>query len=268
MHGVFELSRRVVKSLRERAELPAAGDEAVKLMAPRQIWRRLLLSRDAVYQDEAVAHGTARSNLTRLLHVLLLAAVLYQLISSEFTGLPDNGEAPSLGFRLHEYIGMTSLGIVTVFWGWTLVRHGETRLSELFPWLFPGRTRAIFNDVVCQARLLSGPELVDYVSGILASAVHGLGLLVVTGMAATGTVYFFALDTPLGRDALDIHRLIANFMWAYLIGHAALAALHHLLGSDVLRRMFWIKRGRTVATLPAGAAARAVTAMRGARRRS
>jgi hypothetical protein len=37
-------------------------------------------------------------------------------------------------------------------------------------------------------------------------------------------------------------------MWAYLIGHAGLAALHHLLGSDILLRMFWIRRGITVTT--------------------
>jgi hypothetical protein len=31
-------------------------------------------------------------------------------------------------------------------------------------------------------------------------------------------------------------------------GHAGLAALHHLLGSDILLRMFWIRRGITVTT--------------------
>jgi hypothetical protein len=33
---------------------------------------------------------------------------------------------------------------------------------------------------------------------------------------------------------------------AYLIGHGGVAVLHHLLGSDVLRRRFWIRRGRRI----------------------
>jgi cytochrome b561 len=210
----------------------------------KQIALRSVLSKCAVYEP-AAGHTVKRSNLTRLLHLLLLVSVLHQLIGSEFLSRPLPGEAPSLLWRLHEYIGMGSLGVVLAFWVWAVARHGETRLAELFPWASPSRTRAIFSDIICQSRELTGPELLDRVSQILASTIHGLGLLVVTAMAATGTVYFLA-SGALAHDALTLHRLISKLMWAYLIGHAAIALLHHLLGSDILRRMFWIKRGRTV----------------------
>jgi cytochrome b561 len=75
--------------------------------------------------------------------------------------------------------------------------------------------------------------------GALASAIHGLGLLVLTAMAVTGAVYFAADGTPVGRACLTLHKMAANLMWAYLIGHAGLAALHRLLGSDIFSRMFW-----------------------------
>jgi cytochrome b561 len=217
----------------------------------KQIALRSVLSKRAVYQP-ATGHAVKRSNLTRLLHLVLLAAVLHQLIGSEFLSRPLPGEAPSLLFRLHEYIGIGSFGIVLAFWVWTAARHGETRLAELFPWASPRRTREIFSDIICQSRELPGAALFDRVSQVLASTIHGLGLLVVTAMAATGTVYFLA-SGALAHDALALHRLICNLMWAYLIGHAAIALLHHLLGSDILRRMFWIKRGRTVMAKQSGA---------------
>jgi cytochrome b561 len=212
-------------------------------ISARQIALRSMLSKRAVYQP-AAGHAVKRSNLTRLLHLLLLVCVIHQMIGSEFLSRPLPGEAPSLLFRLHEYIGMGSLGVVFAFWLWAVARHGETSLAELFPWASPRRTRAIFSDIICRSRELTGPELLDRVSQILASTIHGLGLLVVTAMAATGTVYFLASGT-LAHAALALHRLISNLMWAYLIGHAAIALLHHPLGSDILRRMFWIKRGRT-----------------------
>ena len=43
----------------------------------------------------------------------------------------------------------------------------------------------------------------------------GLGLLVMTGMAVTGSAYFF-LSGTLAHTALSLHSLMANLVWAYL----------------------------------------------------
>ncbi len=43
---------------------------------------------------------------------------------------------------------------------------------------------------------------------------------------------------------LELHQAEANLMWAYLVGHAAMALLHHFLGEATLRRMFSFKAGR------------------------
>jgi cytochrome b561 len=219
----------------------------MNFLSPRQIARRALLSRRAVYHDDSTSpHAVKRSDLTRLLHLVLLVAIVHQLLNSEFMRRPLPGDPPSVLYVMHEYIGLTSFGVVLAFWVWTLARRGETRLDTLFPWLFPARMRAIFIAITSAAAELRDVELLERVGGILAGAVHGLGLLVATGMAVTGTVYYFEITTPLAHQALELHRLMANLMWAYLIGHGGVAVLHHLLGSDVLRRMFWIRRGRRV----------------------
>jgi cytochrome b561 len=201
----------------------------------------------------AETDGTARSHTTRAMHGLLLLAVVFQLVSSKVISRPLPGDAPSTLYSLHEYIGMASLGIVGAFWLWTLVRHGETSFTKLFPWVFPRRIVEIVQDVVDQFKAIRNRDFSLESSGALASAVHGLGLLVVTAMATTGTVVFFSAGS-VAHEALDLHRLVANLMWAYLIGHGGIATLHHLLGSDLLRRMFWIRRGITVTTYVPGKA--------------
>ncbi len=50
---------------------------------------------------------------------------------------------------------------------------------------------------------------------------------------------------------MGMHKLSANLMWAYLIGHALVAVAHHALGDDIFSRMFWVKRRPTHATVPA-----------------
>jgi hypothetical protein len=196
--------------------------------------------------EPAFAPAVARSQATRIIHLLLLLlVVLHQLIGSQFVSRPLPGDTPEWPYLMHEYVGLAGLGVVLAFWIWTLFRRGETRLGRLFPWLSIGRVRDVLADLNEQVfhRLLKGCAPDDG-SGALASAIHGLGLLTVSAMAATGAVFFFAEGTGVARAALGLHRLLANLMWAYLIGHAALAALHQLLGDDVLSRMFWFRRGR------------------------
>lgn len=44
--------------------------------------------------------------------------------------------------------------------------------------------------------------------------------------------------TPFGHVALNIRKLFANLVWAYLVVQAGLGVLHYLLGSDIFSRMF------------------------------
>ena len=216
----------------------------MNLLTPKRIARRAVLAPDALYRSSAT-DGASRSQTTGVLHLLLLLAVIHQLVSSEVIDKPMPGEQASTLFLLHEYVGMATLGVVCAFWLWTLMRRGETQLVKLFPWLSPRRITAIVPDILDQIMAVRSGDFSGDSSGALASAVHGLGLLIVTAMATTGTVLFFSVGSVF-HCAMSLHRVIANLMWAYLIAHASLGILHHLLGSNMLRQMFWIRRGITL----------------------
>lgn len=188
-----------------------------------------------------------RSALTRVLHGSILLAVIYQLVGSLALSRPLPGEDPQPNMLVHEYLGMAALGLVLAFWIWTLVRRGETRLGRLVPWFSPRRIAAVVDDTATQLDNVLHGRVSHEADGAMASAIHGLGLLVLTGMAVSGTAFFFAHGHT-AHLLLIGHKLLANLMWAYLIGHAAMAVLHHLLGSDIFSRMFW--RARTVTSRP------------------
>jgi cytochrome b561 len=186
-----------------------------------------------------------RSLTTRVLHVLVAGAVIHQLVVSWFMEVPKpNGLGGNFAFQLHETIGLGSLGVLTVFWLWTLVRRGEYNIGDLVPWFSMRRRQVLFADLGNHLRLAIKARLPDPSNqGGLPSAIHGLGLLVATGMAVTGAaVAVFpggaGALTSIARVALEIHKALANLMWAYLIGHASLAVLHQATGHGVLRAMF------------------------------
>ncbi|WP_298282327.1 cytochrome b/b6 domain-containing protein [Acidocella sp.] len=222
----------------------------MSLITPRQILARALFSPKAVYR--AAGQRERRSLATRLLHGGLLLSVIGQLASSEFMSDPVRGQGASGLLLVHEYAGLGSAALVTLFWLWALFRHGETKLARLVPWFSARAIRAVGQDALSQARGLWQGELVSAPDGALASAIHGLGLLTVAAMAITGTVYFLWPAAAISGLVLDVHSTVANLMWAYLLGHAAMAALHHLLGEDIVLRMFGIGRGVVMAVAAQG----------------
>ncbi|MGD0188857.1 MAG: cytochrome b/b6 domain-containing protein [Roseiarcus sp.] len=197
--------------------------------------------------------STTRSHVTRLLHLTLLLVVLHQLLSSSVMERPFPGDAPGWPYFLHEQVGVAGLGVLALFWLWTLVRHPlETPLARLAPWFSPSQIAAVFEDVATLVRALFSFRAPPLELDALASAVHGLGLLVASFLALSGAAWFYLFNgTPYGRIVMGMHKLSANLMWAYLIGHALVALVHHALGDDIFSRMFWVKRRRTHATVPA-----------------
>jgi cytochrome b561 len=186
-----------------------------------------------------------RSLLTRLLHLLLAAAIIHQLAVSLVMQMPNpSGRRGTLGFEFHEIVGLLSLGVLAIFWVWTLVRRREHGFTVLVPWFSSVRRKAAMEDLslyLGAIRKRVFPQPPD--ESPFARAVHGLGLLVATSMAATGAVVYVLMEangkvTGLGAVALDAHRALANLMWAYLIAHASIALLHQMKGHSVLQRIF------------------------------
>jgi cytochrome b561 len=182
-----------------------------------------------------------KSQLTRVLHLLMLLMVLHQLFGSLLFSRLHPGEQPSFLYLAHEYVGVVGLGAVTAFWLWTLLRdERETPLTRLFPWFSPRGWGAVLRDarqLLADLLAIRAPSL-DLDS--LSSAVHGLGLLTATYMALSGALWWFWFDgTSWGRFVMGTHHLVSNLMWAYLVAHVGFAVLHRLLGEDLFQRMFW-----------------------------
>ena len=118
-----------------------------------------------------------------------------------------------------------------------MIRQREAALPALLPWFSSVRRALVWPDVKLHARSLARFRLPEAGDGALASAIHGLGLLTVTAMAVTGTASLVA--PGLAEQLIKVHKVIANFMCAYLIAHASVAIIHQVVGRDVMRQMFF-----------------------------
>lgn len=187
----------------------------------------------------------SRSLVTRGLHLLIAMAVVHQLVIS----LIMTSSRPRLiggdaAYALHQNVGLASLAVLALFWLWAMIRRREHGLAAMFPWFSSLRRRAVADDLLVHLRSLGTlrlPQPGDVTP--LASAIHGLGLLVVTLMAVTGAaIYVYAAPDgtmpPPVAMLQEIHKLAANLVWAYLVAHAGLALVHQMLGHRVLQRMF------------------------------
>lgn len=175
------------------------------------------------------------STITKLLHILFAAAVVHQLFISLIMVVPEGNRPGNSYFELHEWVGVITLGLLVTFWIWTLVRRGETRFGMLFPWFSGARRSAFWADLKAHLASLMRRRVPLTEESPLASAVHGLGLLIATAMASTGVIGYFV---PAASLLLEVHKTIAPVMWAYLVGHVGLALLHQIAGHRILQRMF------------------------------
>ena len=175
-----------------------------------------------------------RTLFTKLLHAALLLVVAHQLFLVALVERPRGTSAGNAFYAWHETNGLLALGVVTAYWLWALARRSETAAGALFPWLSARRRHAVWRDL--RDRVERRFRLTHAEESALASATHGLGLLTVSALAGTGAL--MALGGVPGGPALQIHKLLANLMWAYVIAHASIALLHQFQGHNVLQRMF------------------------------
>ena len=194
-----------------------------------------------------------RSHLTRALHFAALLTVVEQLLTSLIMERPLPGEVPDWPFALHQQAGLAGLGVLSLFWLWTLIRdERETPLERLFPWFSRDALAALVGDARAIVRAVLRGKTPPLHLDALASAVHGLGLLLATFLAMSGAAWFALFTgTPYGRMALAAHSLAGNVMWVYLIAHALATLAHEARGDRILARMFWIRRRRRGAAWPA-----------------
>lgn len=181
--------------------------------------------------------NTRRGLPTRLLHMALLVSVLWQLVGSNWVEPPRSAQPGNWFYQVHEVVGLVTFGLVLAFWLWAAFRRRETPIGSLFPWLSVTRMKSVAADAVAHWTMLRQWRLHhSEADSPLVSAVHGLGLLTVLSMGASGA-WLYTMNKPDGL-VLDFHELMSNLMWAYVIGHAGIGVIHQLNGHMVLQRMF------------------------------
>lgn len=143
-------------------------------------------------KDVALAGTNNWSLPTRLLHFGMAITVTIQFALSLVMSSPDHDKASaieSLTFEAHEVVGMIALVIVVGHWIWTLSNHADGGLRHLFSWFGEAR-----REVIREATALLGGQLPEGgVRGGLPGFIHGLGMLIVSGMVITGGILFFLL---------------------------------------------------------------------------
>jgi cytochrome b561 len=187
---------------------------------------------------------------TRWLHAGIALGITAQLGLSLFMHAPDDKHSePVTGlplqlFEIHEITGLALLGVLLAHWLWSVSGHVQGGLRHLFPWFDEAHLDAVKRDIRGALALRPGDPATH---NALAGAVHGLGLLLATAMAASGTVIYFNLSasghlSALAEVFLALHSLLAPVVWVYLAGHVAMAAIHKWQGHAAIREIFSLFR--------------------------
>ncbi|TCZ61033.1 cytochrome b/b6 domain-containing protein [Roseicella aquatilis] len=183
---------------------------------------------------------------TRLAHLALVTAVAVQLASGSLMAPPQAGRTGGDAlFAMHVLLGLGAVNAVALFWLVVLLRPAGvgTPPGALLPWFSAPRRAALWRDLVGAARLLRAQRLprAAATEAALAPAVHGLGLLTATAVAATGALGWYGGVGPL----VAVHPALVTLLWVYLAGHAGVALLHQVAGEGRLGQMFlpWRRSG-------------------------
>lgn len=182
--------------------------------------------------------------ITRLFHAGLAIAIVLQLASSQLMQVPRGTRPANWAFEVHEYSGVAALALALCLWVVVMVRVGGTDAGALVPWFSATRRATFVVDLKAHWVAIKKFQLPAYnENSRFVSAIHGAGLLLMTAMATTGTMYVIAgqvglQDSGALHFAMEVHGIAGNLVWAYLIGHAGFAVIHHFKKDMNLRDMW------------------------------
>lgn len=148
-----------------------------------------ILQRDKC--EMATMIGTPKHSMkTRIAHACLALAIICQLVTSQVMHPLSPVRDGDLFFEFHQYAGLAAFVSVLGFWLVTIRQKRATDLGLMLPWFSRARMMALWDDIKAHLTSLMQLRLPGYrADAALPSAVHGLGLLLMTAMAATGTIF-------------------------------------------------------------------------------
>lgn len=183
---------------------------------------------------------------TRMLHLFLLLTVLAQLLTEQLMRVPKPGEPIDLVagfiFSVHQMIGFVVL-IIAITYLLVIMDKVENRM-RLFPWLEQGLRTALLAEIRHDLPgwfkgKLPAPDQAHLIAG----TVHGLGLLLATGLGVTGSIIFLGIKhdgsmPPAIHTIKEIHELLGTTLWIYFVGHVSMAVMHQIKGHRVMQAIF------------------------------
>jgi len=210
----------------------------------------------------------------RILHSLLALTMLAQLAVGELMDVPGARQAPeqaslitpafahgdqhtgnavviveeTLGFEVHEYLGLLIAGLLLIRLLLAFSSVPEAGWRNLFPWLFKEGRCALLNESKQQAAGWKQGKLAPPEEGeTLARSVHGLMLFTALGIAAAGVALFFGWNehgkqTELIAFIGEAHEMLVGLFEALLAAHILAVILHQVQGHNILTR---IRPGKT-----------------------
>ncbi|MDX8403701.1 MAG: cytochrome b/b6 domain-containing protein [Mariprofundaceae bacterium] len=185
--------------------------------------------------------------ITKILHWLISSTIVIQLLSEEFMKRPKPGrirtEDQELFFEVHEWFGVIVLVLVLLRFVFIMDRE---EWPKLFPWITAEGRRGIISELKEVPGWLVGKLRDAGEQDYVAKTVHGLGLLLALGLGMTGTILFVGMNPDGSMDDVvhffkEVHELLGELLWYYVIGHVFMALLHQLLGHRSLQRIFSFK---------------------------
>ncbi len=163
--------------------------------------------------------------LVRSLHILVLAMVLMQILSSNLIRFDAAGrvsDAPAffLGSWAHFGGGLALVLIGLLFVAIEVARRG---LPYFFPYLWGD-----FTQLKTDVNTLLARRLPEASPGSLAAVVQGLGLgaLVLTLAAGLGWFFLWQAGSGAAGSVLEIHEGLTGLVEAYVVGHGLLGLIH------------------------------------------
>lgn len=181
---------------------------------------------------------------TRFLHLLFAFGIVAQLFISEWMVHPRPDKAGNFLYEVHEKLGVALLIVLVIHWLWSFVRGGPVPLGELFPWFSSANRSVLWQDIKRYMRAILTFRLPPANEpSPLAGAIQGLGLLIATGLAGTGTLIFFNVGENWQFSSWlslvkEVHELLGPAMWAYLVVHVGASVLHEIFGHRIIHSMF------------------------------
>jgi cytochrome b561 len=171
------------------------------------------------------------------------SSIIPAAIAHESHGASMGPVEESLGFEVHEILGLTIAGLVLLRLLLAMTSLPGAGWRDLFPWLLADGRSRLFKEFKAQASGWLSLKLAPPEEGeTIARTVHGLMILLATLMGISGTRLFFgwsitAPQTAAVEAIAEIHETAVVGLEILIAVHILAVILHQMQGHNILDKI-------------------------------